>query len=36
MIMEVYEPKPKDKKKANNDKKLIEWIETVKENKKTK
>ena len=36
MIREVYEPKPKDKKKENNDKKLIEWIEAVKENKKTK
>ena len=36
MINEVYEPKPKDKEKANKDKKLIEWIETVKENKKTK
>lgn len=36
MIKEVYEPKPKDKEKANNDKKLAEWIEAVKENKKTK
>ena len=36
MIREVYEPKSKDKEKANNDKKLIEWIEAVKEIKKTK
>lgn len=36
MIKEAYEPKPKDKEKANNDKKLTEWIEAVKENKKTK
>lgn len=36
MIKEVYEPKSKDKEKANNDKKLTAWIEAVKENKKTK
>lgn len=36
MIKEVYEPKPKDKEKADNEKRLVEWIKAVKENKKTK